>query len=392
MISRMQAAQRRAEISQAFRSRFNDEPSLWVRAPGRVDLMGSHTDYNDGFVLTLSIDRDTWIAARRRRDSQATIFSLNLGESCSFDTSDPLANRIDGWGIYLQGVALVLQDSGHPVGGFDAIVHGTVPIGSGLSSSASLEAAMATLVEQLGGFEIEPVLKAKLCQRAENEIVGVNCGLLDQYTAILGDEAAAVVLDCRHLTHRLAKLPSDIDVVICNTCVPRQLSESAYGERRADCEQGATAFAAYDTDVSALRDVPLELFEEHEQELDSTVAKRCRFIIEENQRVLALADALSGNDRSGIASLTAASFAGARDQFEIGVPGMQSMIDAILSAPGAIGARQAGAGFGGCMVAFVDTNYVDEFTVSAADSYTQATGIAPEIYPVRPAAGAGLLE
>jgi galactokinase len=382
---------RKAEIRQAFQVRFGDEPALWVRAPGRVDLMGSHTDYNQGHVLTLSIDRDTWIAARPRPGPHINITSLNLDQSCRFEASDPLKKRSQGWGIYVQGVAHVLREEGFPIRGLDAVVHGTVPISSGLSSSASLEAAAATLFEQLGGFEIEPVRKAKLCQRAENEVVEVNCGILDQYSVILGQRDAAMLLDCRHLLHQYARFPQDLRLVICNTCAPRRLANSAYSDRRAACEQAARVLATYDSRVKALRDVSLKLFEDHQHALDPTVAKRCRFIIEENERVRELAAALSQSDRGAIGVLTAASFAGARDLFEISIPPMLSMIDAMLSAPGAIGARQAGAGFGGCMVAFVEAGHVEDFVAATGHSYAEAAGIAPEIYPVYAAVGAGLL-
>ena len=361
-------------------------------APGRVDLMGSHTDYNEGCVLTLPIDRDTWIIASPRQDDQVQLVSLNVDSTCEFCLDSTPPKTVEGWGRYVQGVALVLQEAGYPVHGFQGIVHGTVPISSGLSSSASLEAAVATLMERLGGFSLGGVEKAKLCQQAENNWVGVNCGILDQYSSILGEEGEALLLDCRTLTHEYAEIPCDLNAVICNTCAPRQLSGSEYGDRRSQCESGAAFFAKQDPGIKTLRDVPLSLFERHQQQLPQDVRRRSHFIIEENARVFEMADALRANDRAAILRITADSFAGARDLFEISVPAMQAMFDAMDAAPGRVGCRQAGAGFGGCMIALVEAEQVDAFCESVTENYRQATGIQPEVYAIQTAAGAGPLE
>ena len=347
--------------------------------------MGSHTDYNQGFVLTLPIDRDTWIAARANGSRQVRLYSMNLGESVCFHFDDA-ADTMRGFGSYMQGVSLILKGEGYPLTGFDAVVHSTVPLRSGLSSSAALEAATAVLLAQLGGFSVEPVRLAQLCQRAENEIVGVQCGILDQYSSILGRAGSAVVLDCRHLTHRTAALPPDLQVVICNTCAPRELTGSEYGDRRAQCEAGARQLG-----VPYLRDVTIESFAQREHELPAVVARRCRFIIEESARVEQMATALEAADRAAISRHAAASYAGARDLFEIGAPAMDAMMRAMTSAPGVVGARQAGAGFGGCMVAFVDRQYLDSFIAHVSQRYTQETGRDPEVYPVSAANGAEVL-
>ena len=376
---------RRAELAAAFHRQFSATPEVWVRAPGRVDLMGSHTDYNQGFVLTLPIDRDTWIAARANGSRQVRLYSMNLNEAVSFDVSDTSAST-NGFGRYVQGVSLILGSEGYALSGFDAVVHSTVPLRSGLSSSAALEAATAVLIARLGAFTIEPVRMARLCQRAENEIVGMQCGILDQYSSILGQAGSAVVLDCRHLTHCQAQLPSDLQVVICNTCAPRELTGSEYGDRRAQCEAGARQLG-----VPYLRDVSIESFAQREHELPALVARRCRFIIEESARVAQLAAALNVADRAAIGRVTAASYAGARDLFEIGAPAMDAMMRAITSAPGVVGARQAGAGFGGCMVAFVDRQQLDAFVAHVSQRYAQETGRDPEVYPVSAANGAEVL-
>ncbi len=376
---------RRAQLGAAFHRQFGWAPTLWARAPGRVDLMGSHTDYNQGFVLTLPIDRDTWIAARPSGDRRVRLYSLNLDEAAEFGLDEPAAST-RGFGRYVQGVAVILGDEGYPLHGFDAVVHSTMPLRSGLSSSAALEAATALVLAQLGGYAVEPVRLAKLCQRAENEIVGVKCGILDQYSSILGRAGSAVVLDCRQLTHRIAPLPADLHVVICNTCAPRELTGSEYGERRAQCEDAARRLG-----VAYLREVRIEQFTRRERELPPVVARRSRFIIEESERVERLAQALTQNDRAAIGRLTAASYAGARDLFEIGAPAMDAMQRAMTSAPGVIGARQAGAGFGGCLVAFVHAPDLEAFVAQVHQQYAAESGLTPEVYPVCAANGAEVL-
>ncbi len=383
--------ERHARMTEWFRALYGGDPEVGVRAPGRVDLMGSHTDYNDGFVMTLPINRETWIVARPREDGRVRMSSLNMESEIEFDANAPENDKLDDWGVYVQAVAVVLNRAGYALTGCDAIVHGTVPLSSGLSSSAALEAAVATLFAELGGYQIDPVEKALLTQKAENTWVGMNCGILDQYSSILGEQHKTLVLDCRSLTHHDAELPRDLQVVICNTKAPPKLTGSEYGDRRAQCEQGATYFAEHNPAIKALRDVPLALFEQHEAELPEVVARRSRFIIEENQRVQLLADALEDDDRERIGATMAASFAGCRDLFEFRVPAMEAMFEAMRSAPGVIGCRQAGAGFGGCMVAVATKRGVEDFCSHTADVYERSTALKPEIYPIRTAPGAGVL-
>ncbi len=383
---------RKSLIETRFRERFGGEPTVWSRAPGRVDLMGSHTDYNLGYVLTQAIDRDTWIAARPRGDGQVAIESLNLegrGEfpldGIEYDTAVP-------WTNYVRGVASVLGDEGYGLRGFDGLVHSTIPFGSGLSSSAALEVATAVLFDALGDLDIDPVQMALLCQRAENEFVGMNCGILDQYSSTMGKAGSVLLLDCRDLSSRTKPVAEGIQVVICDTRASRELTGSEYAERRAQCEEGAGILGRFYPQVQSLRDASLEQLDAHRADLSDVVYRRCRFVIEENQRVLDIAAALARGDLVQIATLAAQSFAGARDLYEISCAEMEMMMAAMLSGPEVIGARQAGAGFGGCMVALVDSAGVDCFEEHVRARYRASSGIEPQVYPVQAAPGAGPLQ
>jgi galactokinase len=379
-------SQARAErVAACFRQTFGGDPDLWARAPGRVDLMGSHTDYNLGFVLTLPIGRDTWIAARRRDGRTVRIHSMNLDAGDEFPLDAISQVPESRWCNYVRGVAAILQAEGLPLAGCDSVIHSTVPIESGLSSSAALECALATVFEGLGDWSLTPERKALLCQKAENQFVGVNCGILDQYSSCLGREGCALLLDCRDLSTRAVKIADGIQVVVCNTMSQRRLSGGEYSQRRADCERGAAALH-----VNALRDVTPAMLAARRSELPEQVAKRCDFIVAESARAESLAQALTGGDRAAAARLCADSFAGARDLYQICSPAMETMMEAMLAAPGVIGARQAGAGFGGCMVALVDGASADAFQASVRDAYLTAAQVLPEIYPVEAAQGAGL--
>lgn len=381
-------SQARAEgVGARFRETFASEPELWARAPGRVDLMGSHTDYNLGFVLTLPISRDTWIAARPRDDRIVRVHSMNLDAEDEFrlDRIDPLSES--RWCNYVRGVAATLQDEGLALTGCDTMIHRTVPLEAGLSSSAALECALATVFAGLGGWSLTPERKALLCQKAESEFVGVKCGILDQYSSCLGREACALLLDCRDLSTRAVWIAGEIRVVVCNTMSQRRLSGGEYAQRRAECEQGAAVLG-----VSALRDVTPEMLAARRHELPEGAARRCEFIVAESARAEALARTLASGDRAAVARLCAESFAGARDLYEICSSAMVAMMDVMLAAPGVIGARQAGAGFGGCMVALVDAARTDAFRAAVLDAYHSTTHVRPEIYPVEAARGAEVFD
>jgi galactokinase len=385
----MTTDERKTEITRRFARLYGHEAVLWTQAPGRVDLMGSHTDYNEGFVLTMAIDRSTWLAARPRDDRRVVIHSMNVDGRAEFGLDAVDHDGAFPWTNYVRGVAASLQQAGYALRGFDGLVQSSVPISSGVSSSAALEVATAMMFKSLSGLEIDPLQLALLCQKAENEFVGVNSGILDQYTSVMGEAGCVLLLDCRQLSSRSAPMAEGIRAVICDTQAKRELTGSEYSERRAQCEEGARRLAAFYPHVTALRDVTLEQFEKHEGDLPPVVAKRCRFIIEENQRVLDLAHMLSAGDRARIRSLTSASYLGARDLYEIGSREMELMMGAMLGGPGIIGARQAGAGFGGCMIALVESDQIERFADQVAREYLSVSGIDAQVYPVEATAGAG---
>ena len=388
----MEYQERKTYIEQQFEEIYGERPSVWAQAPGRVDLMGSHTDYNEGYVLTQTIDRNTWIAALPRENEKIRIASLNSDGTAEIDLGDIQHSQSAAWTDYVGGVASILKEEGYELRGFDGLVHSTVPFGSGLSSSAALEVASAVLFDHLGDLNINPVDIAKLCQRAEREFVGMNCGILDQYSSAMGKAGQVLLLDCRYIRSETRPIAGDLQVVVCDTRAPRALTGSEYPERRAQCEQGARLLSQFYPEIKTLRDASLEQLDAQKNNMPEVVARRCRFIIQENQRVLDMAEALAEPDYDQIGRLAGESFDGARDLYQISCNEMEKMIAAMDSGPGVIGARQAGAGFGGCMVAFVHQEWVNDFSQHVKQHYKSSTSIDPYIYPVLASAGAGILD
>ncbi|MGQ9574547.1 MAG: galactokinase [Thermoguttaceae bacterium] len=370
------------QVAAAFQQHFG-QPAAWVvRAPGRVNLIGEHTDYNDGFVLPLAINRAIWIALRPRSDRRVSVYSIDFRQFAEFSL-DQLANTKAGWAEYLKGVAWSLQQAGYRLAGWDGVLQGDVPIGAGLSSSAALEMATARAFQALGSWPWDPVTMARLGQQAENRWVGVNCGIMDQLISAAGQAGCAVLIDCRSLRTQPVPLPPGTAVVILDTATRRGLLDSAYNQRRAQCEAAARQFG-----VRALRDVDLPTFLARAGALDDSTRRRARHVISENQRTLEAAEAMGRGDPMAVGRLMNQSHASLRDDYEVSSEALNAMVEAAVAHPACFGARMTGAGFGGCAVALIDAKAAEGFQAAVAAQYQAATGHTPTLYVCQATAGA----
>lgn len=362
------------QVTREFQIRFGAPPELVVRAPGRVNLIGEHTDYNDGFVLPMAIDRAAWIALRPRDDRRVIAYSLDFDQSSGF-TLDGMRHAGAGWVEYLKGVAWALQEAGYALNGWEGVVSGDVPIGAGLSSSAALEMATARAFAAVSDWAWEAATMAKLGQRAENQWVGVNCGIMDQMISAAGIADHALLIDCRSLETQAAPLPPGTVVVVLDTATRRGLVDSAYNERRAQCEAAARFFGA-----PALRDVSPETFEARAAELDDLVRRRARHVITENARTLAAAEAMRRGDAIELGRLMDASHVSLRDDFGVSSHELNVMVEAARDHQACYGARMTGAGFGGCAIALVRAGAAKDFATQVTADYQAATEIEPHVY------------
>lgn len=359
------------------------------RAPGRVNLIGEHTDYNEGFVMPAAIGFSTFVTISPRDDRKVSLFSENFSEEIEFDLDDPNLQAAGHWSDYSKGVAVTLERAGYRLQGASLRIRGEVPIGSGLSSSAALEVATCYALVSNSGLSVEPVEIAKLCQRAENEFVGMRCGIMDQFASCCGQAGKALMLDCRSLDHELLPLPREMRLVICNTMVKHALAASAYNKRRAECEAGVRHFVQSLPNVRALRDVTEADLNLYGGDLSEVVYRRCRHVITENARVLDAAKALEGQDLEAFGRLMNESHRSLRDDYEVSCRELDVMVELARECEGVYGARMTGGGFGGCTVNLVNVENVDGFKRTVVQGYTEATGLVPEIYICSAADGAG---
>jgi galactokinase len=371
-------------VSEVFRETFGEMPTYKVRAPGRVNLIGEHTDYNDGFVLPMAIDRAAWIALRPRDDRRVNVYALDYGEQVDFSLDG--VGRKDNWADYLIGVAWALQMEGYGLAGWEGVLGGDVPNGAGLSSSAAVELATARAFAAVSGFDWQPVRMAQIGQKAENNWVGVKCGIMDQMASAAAQEGHALFLDCRSLEYQHVPLPEGVAVVVMDTSTRRGLVDSAYNERRAQCEQAAKFFG-----VPALRDVSLDDFNVKSGDLDDTVMRRARHIVTENQRVLEAVAAMRAGDALMVGKLFNESHASLRDDFEVTNEALNQMVDCAQAHPACYGARMTGAGFGGCAVALVKREQVEAFVEATERAYQAVSGLDAVIYVCSAAQGASLV-
>ncbi len=370
------------QVVETFKTQYQAEPTFLIRAPGRVNLIGEHTDYNDGFVMPLAIDRAVWMAVRARDDDQIMLKSLDFADPIQFSLSQ-MSKGTASPSEYVKGVAWALQDAGYALRGFEGVMKGDVPIGSGLSSSAALELATARTFAAVSGLAWDAPHMARLSQKAENQWVGVNCGIMDQMISAVGQAGYAVLIDCRSLATDTAPLPQGCYVVVLDTATRRGLVDSAYNERRQQCENAAAFFG-----VKALRDVTSATFEAQAHELDEVTRQRARHVITENERTLAAKNAMLAGDVQQLGALMNASHISLRDDFAVSSVALDAIVAAAWAHPACYGARMTGAGFGGCAVALVKSDAVHDFVQQVSTEYSQRTHYTPQVYVCQATDGA----
>lgn len=373
------------EFQELFRKEFSAEPEVF-RAPGRVNLIGEHTDYNDGFVLPCAIGFYTHVAISPRQDGKLVLRSTGFKQNFEVDLHAP--QKLGEWCDYIVGVAMELAKLGIILPGANLLVHGEVPIGSGLSSSAALEVASAVAFLSLAKRQLPMRDVAQLCRRAENNFVGARVGIMDQFVSCHGKKDCAVLLDCRSLDFELVPIPSSVKLVICNTMVKHELSGGEYNVRRAQCEEGVKILVKSYPEIRALRDVTLQQLQSKISEIPPITYKRCLHVVEENQRVLETVKQLPSGNVKAIGALMAQSHTSLRDLYEVSCPELDAMVAAAQGLPGFIGGRMTGGGFGGCTVNLVETGHEETFARLIADRYQQRTDIVAETYVCFAADGA----
>ncbi|HEX8354898.1 MAG TPA: galactokinase [Pyrinomonadaceae bacterium] len=376
------------EIRRAFGELYGGEPRVF-RAPGRVNLIGEHTDYNDGFVLPIAIERETVVGARARDDRRVRVHSLNVGEGAEFDLDAPGPVRRGVWLDYVEGVAQALERRGVRLRGAELVLLSDVPAGAGLSSSAALEISTGLALSAVSGQEVDRVTLALAGQEAEHTYVGAQVGIMDQFVSALGRKGHALLIDCRALEAAAAPLDtSRASVVICDSGVKHELSASEYNTRRAECEQGVALLREALPGIKALRDVTAGQLEQHKSLLPERVARRCRHVVTENERTLSAADALRRGALGELGRLMWLSHRSLRDDYEVSCRELDALVEIAEGVDGVLGARMTGGGFGGCTVNLVRRDAVDAFRASVAERYQLATGRVPAVYVSEAADGA----
>ena len=370
-----------------FIRRYKTAPRLF-RAPGRVNLIGEHTDYNDGFVFPAAIDFYTQVAAAPRSDRKIVVRSENYNEDVGLDLQSSNPKPKKHWSDYVFGVALMLMNAGHAITGADLLIESNVPLGAGLSSSAAVEVAVASALLGISGLVIDRLQIALICQRAENEFVGARCGIMDQFISAHAKSDTALLLDCRSLDYQVFPIDPGITLVACNTMVKHDLASGAYNERRAECEEGVKRLHKFLPQIRALRDVTHEELDRYAGELPEIVVKRCRHVVTENERVTQAAICLRNHDPLGFGKLMAESHRSLRDDYEVSCVELDLMVEIAGRAKGVLGSRMTGGGFGGCTINLVRSENVPQFNELISREYQNKTGHAPEIYVSRPAGGA----
>ncbi len=379
------------KVLDAFKGKFGAQPTVVARAPGRVNLIGEHTDYNGGFVFPMAISRAAYVAAGPAGGPESTVQSVQFREADAFGAGE--LSRTGTWRDYVRGVVAIATKLGLEAKPCNLLVDGDVPLGSGLSSSAALEVASFTALNSFNGWGLPPLDIAKLAQRAENDFVGVNCGIMDQLVSVFGQDDCALFIDCRTLDFRAIPLhlaDNGVQVAILDSEVPRTLATAGYNKRRQECEEGVALLSkALGRDLDALRDVTEAEFAAHEEALPLPIRARIRHVVSENARVLRAVTALEGGDVIAFGALMDASHKSLRDDYEVSCEELDLLVDLARKTPGVLGARLTGAGFGGCAVALVRSDALPALQ-EALDGYMRQTGLTPAIWLCNAAKGASV--
>jgi galactokinase len=377
------------ELALRFEQAFRAHPSV-SSAPGRVNLIGEHTDYNDGFVLPCAIGFRTYVAVHAREDNKLIMCSGEFPGQFEFDVNALPGAHQNIWCDYPVGVAIALRNHGFPLPGANVMVQGEVPVGAGLSSSAALEVASALAFLGLSGGVLPLPQIAQLCQRAENEFVGARVGIMDQFVACLGKAGHALMLDCRSLAYQFVPIPAGVSIVICNTMVRHKLAGGEYNVRRAECEEGVRLLAKRIPGITALRDVSVAQLEKYRAELPQKIYQRCEHVVRENQRVLESSKALATGDLAAVGDYMAASHRSLRDLYQVSCFELDLMVESAQGLPGFLGGRMTGGGFGGCTVNLVNTPDAAAFAERIASRYQERTGIHPDVFVSAASDGASM--
>jgi len=379
---------RLSNIGERFRTRYGGVPRVY-RAPGRVNLIGEHTDYNDGFAMPAAIEFYCWVAVGPRDDRHLSIYSEEFSASADMDLASATIRPSKSWSDYPIGVAVELEKAGFRLRGADLLIESEVPMGSGLSSSAAIEVATALALAEHSGATPDRLQLARLCRKAENEFVGARVGIMDQFVSLHGQKDHALLLDCRALSFESLLIPDSVKLVISNTMVKHEHASGEYNRRRADCEEAVRRLATVLPGIRALRDVSLAQLEEHRGLLTDVIYKRALHIVSEDARVLDSAQALRAGDIERFGKRMAESHRSLRDLYEVSCRELDLMVDLAYQQKGVFGARMTGGGFGGSTINIVDARHAGEFKEKLAKAYQKETGLVPQIYICKPAEGAG---
>jgi galactokinase len=387
-----------ARLRSSFEKQYGHPPQGIARAPGRINLLGEHVDYNDGWVLPSAIERCAWLAFSESGNSEVMLYASDLEADVRFDLN-ALESKLDcegdplpAWALYPAGVAWALNQCNLPISGLQAMLTSQVPIGSGLSSSAAIEVAFAVAWQALSPWQQEPMDLAQICQRAENEYVGVQCGLMDPFSILHGVRDHALFFDTRTLDWEPIPLPANVALVIADSGVRRRLGGSAYNQRREACEQAQRLLAEHLPGVRALRDVSLRDFRKHEQALPPSLRPIAEHVIGECARVLRAVELLKAEDAKGFGALMFEGHASLRDLYQVSSPELDALVEIASGLPGCLGARLTGAGFGGCTINLVEAQTADAFVEKLSSAYTQRTGGKADVWISRAVDGAQITQ